>query len=152
MALGGIVIQRAGSDGRVPTLLTAGEDFWIAGELGEKEKRAKQLEADLQKLRNAAAPLAFRRKKQMTPEQRTPVAKLLKRTSELEAVLEDLRDEMEKLEEDSRLRAKPEIVVNGTVYPETTFSIKGKSFRVKEAVRGPVCARVVKGKVELALT
>jgi len=152
VALGGIVVGQGGSDGQVPTLLTAGEDFWAVGELAKKEKQAEQLEANLQKLRNAAAPLSFRRKKQMTANQRQLIARLLKRISELETELEDLRDDMEKVAEDSRLRAKQEIVVNGTVYPETVLSIRGKSLKVREAFRGPLCAKVMKGQVEIVAT
>jgi len=152
MALGGIVMGQAGSEGNVPTLLTAGEDFWIADELAKKRERVEEMEKSLQKLRNAAAPLASRRKKQMTPEQKELVTGLLKQISETETTLADVRDEMAKLEEDSRLRRKPEIIVNGTVYPETTFAIGRKSLRVKEGLRGPLRASIVQGKVELLPT
>jgi len=150
MALGGIVVGQGGSEGNVPTLLVAGEDFWIGDAIGAKERQAEQLERDLQKLRNAAGPLALRGKKRLTAEQKEIVEKLLKQISEADARLEDLRDDIAKMQEESRLRAKPEIVVNATVYPETTLAIRGKSLRVREAVRGPLRASVVAGKVDLS--
>jgi uncharacterized protein (DUF342 family) len=145
-ALGGIVVGQAGSDGSVPTLLVAGEDYLLPKEVDPLKKKVGALEKKVRKVHDTVDPLMVEEKR-LTARQRELATELLAHADEIEMDIEELRVEIEKLEEASRELAADRIVIQSVVHPATTLRIRGIAYKVQEMIRGPVAAVLDAGEI-----
>lgn len=76
--------------------------------------------------------------KRLTHKQREVATELMASVSLMEMSANQLREEVEQLEADSKERALPEAVINGVLYAETYFRIRGVELKIKEPRRGPL--------------
>lgn len=141
MALGGIVVGQAGSDGLVPTLLVAAEDYSLEEKLAKAKTGIPKFTKDLERIHKTVDPL-MAREKALSPKQREAATELLARAAEMEVEIKKLRSEIDDLDVESRSRAKPHILIRRRIYPETTLRIKNRSLNITEPVDGPVRAGI----------
>lgn len=87
--------------------------------------------------------------KLLNPKQREALTTLMAKISEMDVEAATLREEIATLENESREKSVREIIVLGTVHPETTLRIDGCGFRVMKTSQGPLRASVVARKVVL---
>jgi len=146
--LGGIEIGQAGSEGHVPTVLVAAEDYSYEQEQAKRQVKIVSLNKSLEKIHKTIDPL-MAREKLLSAQQREAATELLARASEMEMTIEEFRTEKEEIEEDSHKRAKPRIQIRRKVYPETTLRIKKWSLLLREEVSGPLRAGLMGKRVAL---
>ncbi|GAB4342737.1 MAG: hypothetical protein Kow0099_20510 [Candidatus Abyssubacteria bacterium] len=147
-ALGGVVLGQAGSEGSVPTVLTAAEDHGLDEKLAEIKKQMVAIEKNLEKIHKKVDPL-IPRESLLSPKRREAMAKLLAAATEMEKRLQLLRRRQEDIEEDSRARTKPYIYIKNKLYPETTLRIKTATLHMTESLNGPLRVVAVGGKLKL---
>ena len=138
-ALRGVEVRQAGSDAMVRTVIVAGQDHRLAGEVEAREKEIKQLERRKDKIVASLTPLLGMRQR-MSANKTDTVARLKEQQSELEEAIATLQKEVRNLREDSAARAKPEIVIMGDLYPETVLCLQGMALRIKDHLKGPLRA------------
>ncbi|MBW2596853.1 MAG: DUF342 domain-containing protein [Deltaproteobacteria bacterium] len=143
-ALGGIVAGEAGSDGHVNTELVVAEDYSLPAKITAKKEKLALLQATHKLL----DPMIVKQKEFLLDEPETSKKNLLK-AQEAEAAVEKVKAEIEKIEADSRARAKPHILIGRLLYPGTTLCIAGNKVRVNKAVTGPLEAVLSGEKVVL---
>ncbi len=148
-ALGGIVLEEAGSKGCVATTLIAAEDYCLDERLAEVRKQISALERTLERIHKKVKPL-LPRKSLLSPGQREAMAKLLAAAAEMEKEIPQLSRRLEKIEEDSRARTKPHIYIMKMLHPETTLRIKATSLHITETISGPLRAAPSGKKLVLA--
>ena len=146
--LGGINVRQAGSDGHVPTVLVAAEDYSIETEMSVRQAKIVSLNKNLEKIHKAVDPL-MAREKLLSPQQREAATELLARSAEMEMLIDDLRTEKEDIGEDSLERAQSKICIGARVHPETTLRIKQYHLLVREEVNGPLRAGLMGKRVAL---
>ncbi len=147
-ALGGIQVAHAGSVASVPTLLVAGEDFRLGGELRDLEAQVVALEEQASKIRPVLES-ALPRLKSLPVSKQETVRVLEHQVAEIAGEVLRIREEMEDRRSRSEERAKYTIEVREMIYPETMFVIRGERLHVRQEVAGPVRAVYYKGRVEL---
>jgi uncharacterized protein (DUF342 family)/CheY-specific phosphatase CheX len=147
-ALGGIVVGEAGSDGHVNTELVVAEDYSLPAKIAAKEEKLVPLQAKLEQIHKLLDPMMVKQKELSLHEPETSTKMLLK-AEEAEAAVEKVKAEIQKIEADSRARAKPHILIRRFLYPGTTLCISGNKVRVNKAVKGPLEAVVSGEKVVL---
>jgi uncharacterized protein (DUF342 family) len=147
-ALGGIVLREAGSDGLVPTLLIAAEDYALEDKLFQVKSQIGKLTRNLEKIHKKVDPLTSRATA-LNPKLRAAVEKLLAAAHEMEGEIERLRSELAEIGKDSRDRTKPRIYIRGKLFPETTLRIKTWSLEVKEEHSGSLRAGLMGSRIVL---
>ena len=144
-ALGGIVVGEAGSDGHVNTELVVAEDYSLPAKIAAKEEKLVSLQAKVEQIHKLLDPMMVKQKELSLHEPETSTKRLLK----AEAAVEKVKAEIQKIEADSRARAKPYILIRRSLYPGTTLCIAGNKVRVNKAVTGPLEAVLSGEKVVL---
>ena len=144
-ALGGIVVGEAGSDGHVNTELIVAEDYSLPAKIAAKEEKLVSLQAKVEQIHKLLDPMMVKQKELSLHEPETSTKRLLK----AEAAVEKVKAEIQKIEADSRARAKPHILIRRSLYPGTTLCIAGNKVRVNKAVTGPLEAVLSGEKVVL---
>lgn len=148
IALGGIDVNQAGSEGAVKTLLVAGKDLASSQRIAERENRGAAIRENLKTIRARIFPYGGPNTV-LTPVQREALHKLEAKVRELEAALATIEKEIAEIKADVEARAKHQVTVRGNLYPEAMMSIKNAMMHVKLAIRGPLRAAVVRGEIEL---
>ncbi|MCJ7617892.1 MAG: FapA family protein [Desulfobacterales bacterium] len=136
-ALGGIDVGEAGSDGHVNTELVVAEDYSLPAKIAPKEEELVILQAKVERIHELLDPMMVKQKELSLHERETAAKRLLK-AEEAEAAVEKVKAEIQKIEADSRARAKPHILIRRLLYPGTTLCIAGNKVRTNKAVTGPL--------------
>ena len=140
-ALAGVDVRQAGSESSARTFIEVGEDPLIGKEEEKIAADADKLEEELAKIR--AALLALPKKwEELPPDKREAVQRLREKATADEARLAEVRASQQMLREESKARAKPEVIVRQMLYPETTIRIGGVTRRFVDETQGPVRAIV----------
>ncbi|MCK4467051.1 MAG: DUF342 domain-containing protein [Desulfobacterales bacterium] len=147
-ALGGIVVREAGSDKHVNTELVVAEDYSLPAKIAAKEEELVPLQAKLEQIHKLLDPMMVKQEELSLHEDETAAKRLLK-AEEAEAAVEKVKAEIQKIEADSRARAKPHILIRRLLYPGTTLCIAGNKVRVNKTVTGPLEAVLSGEKVVL---
>jgi len=147
-ALGGIVVGEAGSDGHVKTELVVAEDYSLPAKIAAKEEQLVPLQAKVEQIRNLLDPMVVKQE-ELSPHEREIATKRLLKVEEAETVVEKVKAEIQKIEADSRARAKPHILIRRSLYPGTTLCIAGNKVQVNKAATGPLEAVLSGEKVVL---
>ncbi len=147
-ALGGIVVREVGSDGHVNTELVVAEDYSLPAKIAAKEEELVPLQAKVERIHKLLDPMMVKQKELSLHEDETATKRLLK-VEEAEAAVEKVKAEIQKIEADSRARAKPHILIRRLLYPGTTLCIAGNKVRVNKTVTGPLEAVLSGEKVVL---
>ncbi|NIA14836.1 MAG: DUF342 domain-containing protein [Nitrospiraceae bacterium] len=150
VALGGIKAAQTGSPASVPTVLTVGEDYRLAPELAERERRIKDVEEQLAQIKKRLRPI-MGRAKSLAPAEREAVRTMARNAKAHNEKLEALQSEMEEIKKRSREQGELSVEIHEIVYPETIFCIQGERLRVKQKFVGPFRAVYSEGKIELEM-
>jgi len=147
-ARGSITIGQAGSIALVPTVLRAGFDHALEGEVASKRREIAEREKAIGALKRRIRPLAARFKT-LAPKRREAVKQVLAKMSQMQRATKALNDEIEGLLEKSRARSVCRVVVNTKAFPETIFRIGNETLRLLNEATGPLQAVLEEGKVVL---
>lgn len=149
-AVGGIAAGQVGNDGGMPTRLMAGDDFALATELAAKDKETNRIQAELSKIQRELGPLQAQQQKYLRPAQAERLTELLYEVSEAQVAMDRLQGEIGEMVRLSAARARPQILVNGRLYPETTLRLGAQERRIMESLSGPIRAMIsAHGEIEL---
>ncbi len=146
--LQGVMAEQTGSERHPPTIIKAGEDFYLPIEEGIIWRKIMMLDEELLKIRQATEPCIVRQT-EMTEKQRNLLAELLTRGVKLEKNIYELNREIEENRTKSQTRAKPVVTVAGRMYPETKIFLQDATRLVMDLVSGPLQAILQSEKVEL---
>ena len=137
IALGGITVREAGSDGDVRTLLVAGEDYLLPPFLEECKKEISELRDQIKRMAKTLGPLKTKIAR-MTPEQREMLHTLTRRVPGMEERIEEIEAEMgERIKHQNQTGIR-EVKILNTVFANVTIRISGQSTLVKEEQTGPL--------------
>ena len=139
-----IDVKQAGSEGAVSTSLSVGLLGEMAKVVAEKEKELTRLRKEAKRIRDTIDPLVSKRHSGSSVRQGI-VRQLTDALGDIDDAIMFLEAELEEIQGGKR----PQIIVRGTLYPETTLTIGHVTLRVKEALAGPVRAVASKGAVHL---
>jgi uncharacterized protein (DUF342 family) len=149
VALQGMILGEAGSPGLVPTRLFAGVDFCLPTVLKPRNKRMKELQANLDEIDEQLKPL-HQRRNSLTPEEKAVAFDLVGKRREFEEKMAETRREVESLAAASKRRAREKIVVLKRLHPEVHFHIGEKGrLHMKESFAGPLRAVLEGERVKL---
>lgn len=139
MALGGIDVRSAGSEGAVATLLIAGDDFSKSEALMELEREAASLQMTLAKIHATVDPLKAQRS-------HLPTARcealdiLLARLEAMEKRRDELREAIEDASADARSRRRGRVLVRHTIHADVTIGLGGERLHITEPLSGSIQA------------
>ena len=139
-----IDVKQAGSEGAVSTSLSVGVLGERAKIIAEKEKEAARLRKEAKRIRDTIDPLVSKGRAGSSARQGI-VKQLTDALGDIDDAIVLLETEIEEIQGGKR----PQIIIRGTLYPETTLTIGYVTMRVKEALAGPVRAVASKGAVHL---
>lgn len=148
LALKGVTTQQAGSDAVIRTVITVGEDFTLAKKIAELEKRRVALDESRSKIYRAIEPLK-RHIDSLPKARKMAVVKLAEQFKQVDQELHEVVEELSGIRHEASDRAVHKVVVNGTVFPEAMFVIRGEPYRIKENQQGPLQAIFSDGEVRL---
>lgn len=130
-ALGGIVVSEAGSDEHTNTELVVAEDYTLPAKIAAKEKELVPLQTKVEQIHKLLDPMMI----ELAPDERETATKKLLKAKE---AVEKVKAEIQKIEADSRARAKPRILIRKLLYPGTTLCVAGYKVRANKAFTGPL--------------
>lgn len=148
IALKGIDVMQAGSEGAIPSKFYPGKDFRLEPELIRREQAIALHEANIAKTQPVLDAL-LPKLDSLPSEQRAAVHALVANRQVLEKNIAALRDEIETLKEESQALAVPRMLIRERAFPEASIYIEFVSLRLREDVLGPVRALLSKGEVQL---
>lgn len=150
-ALGGIDAGQIGSPAAVPTLVTAGEDHSLEGQLVILKNKLRLATENVEKVHNTLSPL--RGKIAHLPEKsREALRTLLGNLPAMEARVEELKEAIAEAHAESEAHARAVILIRNHLHPDSRLRIRGETLHVREEVTGPVRPILVEGRVRLAAT
>ncbi|RKY24120.1 MAG: hypothetical protein DRP79_08240, partial [Planctomycetota bacterium] len=141
IALGGIVIAEAGSDGNISTLLAAGEDYSLSGTVQAKNADLAKLQQAHKKIHDSIEPM-MERLRLLSPKQREAVTELMARAGEMEENIETLKKEIEEITGESRKRSVNEIRILKALHPGVTLRILGLVRHITKFRKGPLTVKI----------
>jgi len=150
-ALGGIDCEQIGSDAYLRTVLVAGEDYTLRDKVTPIETDLQRLRESLSKIAEKLVPLKSRIKN-LPPKLRELVTVLLDEGNKLREEIERRERELESVYNESRSRAKKEIVIRKRILPDVLFQVPPLSLLVKEEVEGPLKVAFHEGELHLLKT
>ncbi|MBN2308074.1 MAG: DUF342 domain-containing protein [Candidatus Hydrogenedentes bacterium] len=139
-----IDVKQVGTEAAVPTRLTAGLIGETAKAMAEKEKEIDALQEQAQRIRKTIEPL-LARAEALSHGKREILTQLMDKLSDIEGRVRELEEELEAMHGGGR----PQIIVRGTIFPETVFTIGYATQRIREALSGPI--RVVASRSRIHL-
>jgi len=147
-ALRGIFLGQANSRASVSTVLTAGKHYILSAKLLSKIDKIRMIEENLAKLRSAVS-LSTSRVASLTSKKQDAFAQLTAKVSEMEANLEQLHDEMERIRMKALDRAKFIIVIEKMLFPETTLCLGSDKLLNRDDRPGPVRVTLEDGEINI---
>lgn len=141
-----IEVRQAGSEALVPTVLRAGMTEEMSRVVHEKMERIAELAANIEKIEHAIGPLLDRM--DSLPEDKQTIVR------QLASNLESCKLEREALEAEIEMMhagPRPEVIIRGVVYPETTIWVGNSKLLIHEQISQPVRATAIKGNVRLSV-
>lgn len=139
MALAGIDVRDAGSEGAVATLLIAGDDFSKSELLMELEREAASLQITMAKIHATVDPLKAQR--DHLPASRVEALDtLLARLDAMETRKRQLDEAIEDATADARSRRRGRVLVRHTIYADVTIGIGGERLHITEPLSGSIQA------------
>lgn len=150
-ALGGVDAGQIGSPASVPTIVVAGEDHSIEGQIAILRNKLRLATENVEKVHNTLAPL--RGKIANLPEKsKVALRTLLGNLPAMEAAVEELKESIAEAYAESHALARPVILVRSRLYPESRLRIHHETLHVGEEVPGPVRPILVEGRLRLSAT
>lgn len=150
-ALGGVDAGQVGSPASVPTIVIAGEDHSIEGQIAILKNKLKLATENVEKVHNTLAPL--RGKIASLPEKtKLALRTLLGNLPAMEAAVESLKESIAEAYAESHALARPVILVRSRLYSEARLRMHCETLHVREEVAGPVRPILVEGRLRLAAT
>lgn len=144
-ALGGIVAREVGNNGHAITELVVAEDYLLPAKIAAREKELVPLQAEVERIHKLLDPMMVKQKELSLDEREAATKRLLK----AEEAVEKVKAEMQKIEADSRARAKPHILIRGLLYPGTILCVAGYKVLANKVFTGPLEAVLSGEKVVL---
>ena len=148
MALGGVLVGQTGSEAVVPTMVIAGVDFKLQEKVKQIQKEIDALEKRREQIKTTLKPIASRLAK-LNDEQKATVKKLLNEVTESDKAIEEKRQEITELREQSKELSRPRIEVSRAVCPETFFCIGADRLHIRDSYVGPVHALRVRDGIQI---
>ena len=136
-ALGGIIIKELGSDANVPTTVEIGIEPKLAELCPAVAAKVDACIAKSQKIKQMVDPLLANLKR-LSPEQKEKATEL---SFQAEELIDTCRDDLEQLcelIERTQERSKPEITVQGVLYPGVTIRFPRVEVTITEPLKGPI--------------
>lgn len=150
-ALGGVDAGQIGSPASVPTMVIAGEDHSIEGQIAILKNKLRLATENVEKINATLAPL--RGKIASLPEKsKEALRKLLGSLPGMEAAVEALKEEIAEATAQSHVQSRSIILVRTRLYSDAHLRIHGETLHVREEVHGPVRPVLVEGQLRLAPT
>ncbi|MBL7646511.1 MAG: DUF342 domain-containing protein [Candidatus Hydrogenedentes bacterium] len=150
-ALGGVDVGQIGSPASVPTMVIAGEDHSIEGQIAILRNKLRLATENVDRVHNTLA--ALRGKIANLPEKsKTALRTLLGNLPAMEAAVVDLKEAITDAYAESHALARPVILVRLRLYPESRLRIQQETLHVREEVPGPVRPILVERRLRLAAT
>lgn len=146
IALMGIDAGDIGSEAGVATQVTTGQDFDLSRRLDALRAESKQLETNLQKVQAALAPHRGR-EKTLESEAKKKYVLLKQQTNQMRYRISEIEKDLKTMPDESKERAKQEIMVRKHLYPGTTATIGVVSKKVNESFGGPLSIVIRRGDV-----
>ncbi|MCK5230840.1 MAG: DUF342 domain-containing protein [Desulfobulbaceae bacterium] len=147
-ALGGVITAQAGSEAHVPTELVVAEDYTLGRRLASRKEKLLITKDELKQLRKMINKL-MADQDLLSADQREKVTILHIKKDDREKIVQKLTVEIQKIEAESRIRAKPDILILEALYPGTTLKVAEAELRVKDVFTTPVRTVLVNRKVVL---
>lgn len=147
-ALAGIETDQIGSDAYLRTTLIAGEDYTLRERIAQKESELESRKETLARIISRVEPLRDRGKT-LPPRMREAMTQLLDEAEKLKRSLKVIEDEIEEIREDSKARAKCEVLARRMLLPDALIHCAPLAILVKDHIEGPVKAAIRDGKVRL---
>ena len=147
-ALAGISVGQTSTSAGVPTILTVGKDYSLEGKILVKQKDIETIKRQLEKIKVTLAPFMVTGAK-IPDDKREAIKKLVAKSSEMKEKLDEMRNEVEKIQAESEKQAKYGIEALHSFYPNTTIHAKNASLTIKEEHTGPVKAIYKSGEIKM---
>jgi uncharacterized protein (DUF342 family) len=149
MAHQGITVGKAGTRASVPTVLHAGRDYGLPGEVFARQQMIREAEKELAKLRQVVdALMPFR--SNLSTDKVQELKEIKGKVSEKEHTIQELNMELGEVRMESHRRAKPFIMVGKMLHADTVVCIGNKKLIIKEDHSGPVGLAVSDGEIKLS--
>ncbi len=150
-ALGGVDAGQIGSPASVPTIVIAGEDHSIEGQIAILKNKLRLATENVERVHNTLAPL--RGKIANLPEKsKIALRTLLANLPAMEAAVEEIKESIAEAHAESHALARSVILVRTRLYPDSRLRIHQETLHVREEVPGPVRPILVEGRIRLAAT
>jgi len=141
-----IEVRQAGSEALVPTIIRAGITEEMGRLVHEKSERIAELNANAEKIGRVIAPLLD--KVDALPEDKRGIVRQL--VENMEACKQE-RDALEAEIESMHAGPRPEVIIRGVIYPETTLWVGNSKLLIHETISQPIRATAIRGNVRLAV-
>jgi len=147
-ALMGIDAGDIGSEACVKTIVATGEDYLLSQLLEECHVELSTLKTNLAKVEAAIAP-HIKDEDALSPGARKKYDLLKKQALEMYRRIDSLETDLETLPEESRTKAKYEILVRKRLFPATSATIGRVTKLINEEAAGPVAIAIMRGDVRV---
>lgn len=137
IALGQVMVNEAGSESGVKTIIVAGEDHSLRGFMTETRAELAKIQGEADKLREQVAGLKAQTR-QMTAQQREMLMDLMFQLQEADDKVAEFTQRMDHRLADSEHRSCKRIRIGRIAYPGVTFRIGGVAMELTEPLRGPM--------------
>jgi len=141
MAMGGILVNEAGSHGSIPTHLVAGEDDNIRERLHEVREDIEKHAHAIARIRDALTPL-MPIESHLDAHQHEAVLHLQEKLQLLSAHHHALEEEEHTLHENAFHHAGRRIDVRSWLHSDVVLGLGGYQLRIEESIQGPLHATV----------
>ncbi|MCX8065979.1 MAG: FapA family protein [Candidatus Hydrogenedentes bacterium] len=148
VALGEIKADQLGSEACIRTSLIVGEDFFLPRYLKPLEDEKKEKEELLEKILKGLLPVQ-NRWQSLPQDARNAFVKLVQQAKTLKEVISEIDSKISAYLEESRKRAKFEVVVRKDIYPEVNIKMGGCVYHNKEFFKGPLKLAILNGEIQM---
>ncbi|MFA6242918.1 MAG: FapA family protein, partial [Candidatus Hydrogenedentales bacterium] len=141
-----IEVRQAGCEALVPTCIRAGMTEEMGRMVHEKSEKIAELSANAEKISRVVEPILD--KLNSLPEDKQAIVR------QLIANMEACKQESDALEaeiESMHTGSRPEVIIRGVIYPETTLWVGNAKLMIREMISQPIRATAIKGNVRLAV-
>lgn len=148
VALGGIKVDQLGSEACIKTTLIAGEDFFLPRYLKPLEDEKRNKEELLEKILKGILPVQ-NRWQSLPQDARTAFVKLVEQAKMIRESISEIENKINVLLEESKNKAKFEVVVRKDIYPEVTIKIGNSVFYNRDFFKGPLKFGLLGGEIQM---
>ncbi len=148
IALGGVKTDQLGSEACIKTTLVIGEDFFLPRYLEPLEKEKKEKKELLEKVLKGIVPVQ-NRWQSLPKDAKEAFMKLVQQAKLIKEAICELDSKINICIEESRKKAKFEVIVRKDIYPEVIIKMGNIIYQNKEFFRGPLKFAILGSEIQM---